>query len=116
MIVILYLNIPPNRDALVGLYADMQKLTEDLLSSHMIRQKNFQEIQKSLQGVNAILKAASKLRGESVCLKVCKKWKKETKFVFLVGNFATNMMQHLKEAVKAKNIEAINKIIAHGVN
>ncbi len=54
-----------NRDALTGLYADMQKLTEDLLSSHMIRQKNFQEIQKSLQGVNAILKAASKLRGES---------------------------------------------------
>lgn len=43
----------------------MQKLTEDLLSSHMIRQKNFQEIQKSLQGVNEILKAASKLRGKS---------------------------------------------------
>lgn len=54
-----------NRDALTALYADMQKLTEDLLSSHMIRQKNFDEIQKSLQGVNAILKAASKLRGKS---------------------------------------------------
>ncbi|XP_037037764.1 Bardet-Biedl syndrome 2 protein homolog [Bradysia coprophila] len=84
-----------NQDALLGLYADMQKLTEDLLNSHMIRQKNFEEIQKSLQGVNSILKAASKLR---------------------VGSFAINMMQHLKDAVKTKNIEAINKIIAHGVN
>lgn len=54
---------PPNRDVLIALYADMQKLTEDLLNSHMIRQKNFQEIQKSLQAVNGILKAASKLRG-----------------------------------------------------
>lgn len=53
-----------NRDALIGLYADMKKLTEDLINSHMIRQKNFQEIQKSLQGINAILKATSKLRGE----------------------------------------------------
>lgn len=93
----------------------MQKLTEDLLSSHMIRQKNFQEIQKSLQGVNAILKAASKLRGKFFFLMT------NGKLIFnkifpLVGSFATNMMQHLKEAVKAKNIEAINKIIAHGVN
>ncbi len=41
---------------------------------------------------------------------------KEEEKTFTVGTFANNMMQHLKEAVKAKNIEAINKIIAHGVN
>ncbi|KAJ6641444.1 Bardet-Biedl syndrome 2 protein like [Pseudolycoriella hygida] len=83
------------QDVLPGLYADMNKLTEDLMNSHMIRQKNFQEIQKSLQGVNVILKAASKLR---------------------VGTYASTMMQQLKEAVKMKNVEAINKTIAHGVN
>lgn len=33
-----------------------------------------------------------------------------------VGSFATSMMQFLKEAVKAKNISAINKIISSGIN
>ena len=51
------------REALIGLYTEMQKLTEDLISTYTIRQKNFQEIQKSLEGINVILKSAGKLRG-----------------------------------------------------
>lgn len=47
----------------MGLYTDMQKLTEDLISSYTIRQKNFMEIQKSLEGINLLLKSAGKLRG-----------------------------------------------------
>lgn len=45
------------------MFADMQTLTEDLVSSHTIRQKNFAEIQRALEGINSILKSSSKLRG-----------------------------------------------------
>lgn len=70
-------------------------MTEDLISTHTIRQRNFAEIQRSLEAINAILKAASKLR---------------------VGEPAVRMMNFLKDAVKAKNISAINKIISTGIN
>lgn len=50
-------------EALPNLYNDMLKLTEDLVSVHRIRQQNFNEIQKSLENINSMLKSASKLRG-----------------------------------------------------
>lgn len=83
------------REALLGMFGDLRTLTEDLISTHRIRQTNFAEIQRALEAINAILKAASKLR---------------------VGAPATVMMTHLKNAVKAKNISAINKIIGTGTN
>lgn len=83
------------RETLSGLFSNILTLTEDLISTHTIRQRNFAEIQHSLEGINAVLKAASKLR---------------------VGKPATDMMNCLKEAVKSKNVSAINKIIATGTN
>lgn len=83
------------RESLPGLFGTLRTLTEDLISTHTIRQRNFAEIQRSLEGINAVLKAASKLR---------------------VGKPAAEMMASLKEAVKSKNVSAINKIIATGTN
>lgn len=53
------------RDALMAMYTDLAKLTEDLVATNTIRQRTFQEIHKSLDGINEMLKAASKLRGNS---------------------------------------------------
>lgn len=54
------------RDALAGLYADLKRLGEDVTATTTIRQKTFQEIQKSLDGINTILKCAGKLRGRYI--------------------------------------------------
>lgn len=53
------------RDALMAMYTELAKLTEDLVATTTIRQRTFQEIHKSLDGINEMLKAASKLRGNS---------------------------------------------------
>lgn len=47
----------------MAMYTDLAKLTEDLVATNTIRQRTFQEIHKSLDGINEMLKAASKLRG-----------------------------------------------------
>lgn len=75
------------------LYTNLNKINEDLIASHTIRQQNFVEMQKCLDAVNNILKSATKLR---------------------VGKYAASMMTLFKDAVKTKNTKAIGKIIEVG--
>lgn len=78
---------------MLKIYTNLNKVNEDLIASHTIRQQNFFEMQKCLDAVNNVLKSATKLR---------------------VGKYAANMMTLFKDAVKAKNTKVIGKIIEVG--
>lgn len=52
-----------SRSALIGIYNNLYKLNEDLISTHTIRQQNFVQMQKNLDAVNNVLKSAIRLRG-----------------------------------------------------
>lgn len=52
------------RDDLLRIYTNLNKVNEDLASSHQIRKQNFTEMQKSLDAVNSVLKSSIRLRGK----------------------------------------------------
>ncbi|XP_031619932.1 Bardet-Biedl syndrome 2 protein homolog [Contarinia nasturtii] len=52
-----------NENDLTGIYTNLNRLNEDMASSFKIRQQNFVEMQKNLDGVNSVLKSSIRLRG-----------------------------------------------------
>lgn len=54
------------RNDLTGIYTNLNRLNEDMAISFQIRQQNFVEMQKNLNGVNSVLKSSIRLRGKRI--------------------------------------------------
>lgn len=63
------------RKDLIRIYANLDKLNDDLASSYQIRKQNFIEMQKSLDAVNSVLKSSIRLRGEFNSNQLWIQWK-----------------------------------------